>query len=548
MRLDELLAGVGVTAEVDQTLTVRDVALRPEKVKPGDLFCLCRLPWLARPGRAAVALRNGAAAVLLDDNSYEIGRLERKQVPIVRVPDANQAYAKVCSNYFGNAHRDLALFGVTGTKGKSTTCHLIEEALRGGGLQTGVISSVMRRSPRGETVGTLTTPEPYELHETLKGMLEEGATHVVLEASSIGLAESRLHGVRFDAVVFTNLGSEHLEYHGGKLAYGDVKRTLFCDSRFHRSESTLCVVNADDPFGVGLMAEAAGRKISYGIEQGDMRIAVGGATLDQMAVTLDGVKFRTSLVGRYNALNLLAAYIVSRDTLGSEAQAMDSIRNASPLPGRRERVATRNGPDIFVDYAHTPEGVAAVLDSFAEVRKERVLVAVAGCSGSSDKAKRPMIAQAAIERSDLLILTTENPRFEDPLGILREMEEGVDAKTLHKSGRLEVIPDRQEAINLAIRRAHPAGIVVILGRGSERFQEVGGEKRPFDDREAARKAVRKLEEVASTPIPHGARDPVDRTVRSSPSDRSPRRNKPRRSLESLAASALKRGAKSERNP
>lgn len=481
--LHELLAGVDVLNEYDGSIAVSSIAIDPELAHGASLFIND-----GGSRSAAKAAANGAHLLVLDARNRDAATLRARGATVILVPDIQRACAVACANYFGNAHRELVLIGVTGTKGKTTTTHLIDEIVRRAGHRTTLVSSVTRRTPEREFAAKLTTPGPFELHELLRQGAAQGATHAVIEVSSIGLAEQRIHGLRFASVVFTNLGADHLEYHGGRAGYMAAKRRLFTSE--YTSDASVCVLNADDPFAAELSRAAAGRVVTYGIRGGDVRPEHPSLRLSGTSARILGIDIETSLIGEHNLYNVLAAVTLAREIVDDPARIVaEAVSQACAPPGRLERVPTTSALDVFVDYAHTPESVEAVLRAVVGVAGHRRRVVVVGCGGQSDRAKRPLIARAAFDGSDVCILTSDNPRHEDPLAIIEQMLAGIPVGNLMRRDRLRVIVDRRDAIATAISHAHPDGIVLLLGKGDERVQEVRGRAFPFHDRQVAQEIL-----------------------------------------------------------
>jgi len=451
----------------------------------GTLFFKCR--YWGIEATAAEAIANGAPFVVLQQGDPEIAALPPAITRIV-VRDVNQAFAIACARFYGQAHRDLTLIGVTGTKGKTTVCHLVDAALRHAGLRTGLMTSLTRKLPSGEFKAPNTTSVPLRLHRFLGRVRHQRGTHAVLEVSSIGIAESRVYGLRFAAVAFTNLGSEHLEYHGGRDAYLAAKQRLFTEA----SRDTLCAINTDDPAGRIIAESATGRVVTFGLRDADLVPESWSFDADGMRLRIEGREMRLPMFGEHNVYNALAAIAIARDIVGSTATAMDAMQSITPLPGRLQRVPTPLGVDVYVDYAHTPESVEAALRAVAAVSGPRKRVALIGCSASSDHSKRPLIARAASAGADLCIFTTDNPESELPAAILSEMLAGLDP-ALAQSGRVRTIEDRAAAIAAAIELAMPDGTVVLMGKGSEQTQLVNGRRLAHNDYEVAADALRALE-------------------------------------------------------
>lgn len=459
----------------------------------GDRYLLvkCDYPWLASDIDPQQAYRNGIRYAVLAEHDPAGVAFRSAGIDCVYVPDVNRAYAVACGNLFGRVHERMMLFAVTGTKGKTTTCHLIEAVLRHAGIPSGLLSSVVHRGPAGEKRSISTTPEPLSLHQSLFSIYQQGARHVVIEASSIGIAEERLHALRFAVAVFTNLGTDHLGYHQDRESYFAAKQRLFTDASMQVRRGALAIINADDALGARLASEAMGRVVTYGIRDGEVRPERYESDLNGVAMRLAGYDLRSRLLGEHNVHNFLAAFAATLPVVGSAATVVAGLSAAEPVPGRLERVPTSTGLDVFVDYARTPESIEAVLRSLRSVSGSRRLVTVIGCSANTDSEKRPLVGRAAVAGSDLCVATVAHPRFEEPMRIIESMLEEVDAEELRT--RVTIVPDRRTAIRTAIELALPDGVVAVLGKGNEKSQEIGGAVLPFDDREVTRTLLQEFE-------------------------------------------------------
>jgi UDP-N-acetylmuramoyl-L-alanyl-D-glutamate--2,6-diaminopimelate ligase len=484
LSLERLLAGTGIVG-TGGGMDLGSMLLQPRQLQSGNFFFKLRSPQFRRS--AAEAVGRGAKGVVLEAGDPEEANVP-SGVPYVIVDDVNRAFARVCSRLFGDAHEGLVLIGITGTKGKTTVCHLVDGALRACGLRVGLLSSLVRRLPDLECAAPNTTPDALSLHSFLADLRRRGGTHAVIEVSSIGIAEERIFGLRFDALALTNLGSDHLEYHGGREAYIAVKRRLFIEPAFHRSASTLCAFNADDPICREIAKSSLGRVMTFGFAAADVTPEDYQSSIDGITLRLNGHELKSPLFGRHNASNLLAAATIVRDVMQSES-AFRQLQNVTALPGRMERLTTTAGVDVYVDYAHTPESVRAALDAVREIAAGRRIVSLVGCSGNSDRAKRPLMARAAMEGSDLCIFTSDNPGDEHPASIVMDMLRGTAGAA---EGRVKTVLDRSLAIAHAIREALPDGIVVLMGKGVEKFQRIAGASIPHSDHEAAARVLREV--------------------------------------------------------
>lgn len=497
VKLAELFAGIDVQLppRADR-VEVRALAVDSRKAGPGTLFAA--LKGVAADGAdfAAQAVQGGAVAVLCDRE------LDVTPAVLVVARDARRAFSQAASRFHGEPSKRMRLVGVTGTNGKTTTTYLVDQLASAAGLPTAVVGTVEARWPGGRSPATHTTPESHELQELLARIAQAGADVVAMEVSSHALAQERVSGCTFAAAAFTNLTRDHLDYHGTIEAYFEAKARLF---RELLPKGAPAVLNLDDPRGAELAREIRG-SIGFTVR------GVKGAALEARSIESDlaGLRFElrgrfgeatieSPLIGAHNAENLLAALgLLLGLGLPLDQLARTTIQ-ARGAPGRLERVPDPGGRVVLVDYAHTDDALARVLDAVRAAAEARV-ICVFGCGGDRDRGKRPLMGQAAARRADLVVATSDNPRTEDPLSILAEIEPGL-AKHKRKMGISDaragrdgycIIPDRAQAIELALRSARSGDAVVIAGKGHEDYQIVGSEKRPFDDRVEARRALEAL--------------------------------------------------------
>jgi UDP-N-acetylmuramoyl-L-alanyl-D-glutamate--2,6-diaminopimelate ligase len=506
VRLEALLDGVPFRKDFDASPDFTGIGFQtsfspPRKAAggpastgaPGDGYLLarCDYPWLGPKIDPEQAHRNGVRYAVVSEVDSAAGvAFLRAGLECVYVADVNRAYAVACANLFGRVHERMMLFGVTGTKGKTSTCHLIDSVLRHAGIPSGLLSSLVHRGPAAEKKSSNTTPEPLNLQHSLFSIYRQGARHAVVEVSSIGIVEERLHPLRFSVAVFTNLGMDHLGYHHDRESYFAAKQRLFSDASMQVRRGARSVINADDAMGARLAAAARGAVVTYGIRGGDIRPEQYASDLGGVTMRLAGCDLRSRFLGEHNVYNFLAAFAATLPVVGSAAKVVEGLSAAEPVPGRLERVPTTNALDVFVDYARTPESIEAVLRSLRSLSGARRLVTVIGCSAQTDAEKRPLVGRAAVAGSDRCVATVAHPRFEEPMRIIESMLEDVDAEDLRS--RVTIVPDRRAAIRTAIELAAPDGLVAILGKGSERTQEIGGVFLPFDDREVARTVLQEL--------------------------------------------------------
>jgi UDP-N-acetylmuramoyl-L-alanyl-D-glutamate--2,6-diaminopimelate ligase len=500
--LRELFAGVeAAVPEGAAPVDVRALAVDSRRVNPGTLFAA--LPGVNAHGSQFVgeAVQRGAVAVLA-------GAPLEAAVPVVVARNPRKAFSLAAARFHGEPSRRLSLFGVTGTNGKTTSAYLIEQISAARGLRTGLIGTVESRWPGGRLPATHTTPESHELQALLRRMLEAGAEVVAMEVSSHALSQERAAGCVFAGAAFTNLTRDHLDYHGTLDAYFEAKAKLF---RELLPRGAPAVLNFDDervrglagelPHAIGFTVRGApGAALAAQEIQGDLqglrfRLRSAAPLPDEL------VEVTSPLVGAHNAENLLAAIGVLAGTGVSLREIASVVPECAGAPGRLERVPDRGGRVVLVDYAHTDDALARVLDALRSARAPRI-VCLFGCGGDRDRGKRPLMGAAAGARADLVVATSDNPRSEDPLAILAEIEPGLvragKARLDPRHARMGmsgycVVPDRREAIELALRSAQPGDAVLIAGKGHEDYQIVGTERRRFDDRAEARRVLQELE-------------------------------------------------------
>ncbi len=487
--LGPLLAEAGVVplTPVPASLLVLGVRIDSRAVTPGDLFFALRgaVDDGARHARHAVA--NGAVAVVAESPAPS----PDPGVPWVRVAEARLAMGLVAREWFGRPDEAMTLVGITGTKGKTTVAYLVESIARAAGRSAGRIGTVGYAFGGRETEAARTTPEATDLYELLATMRDGGTELVAMEVSSHALALHRVAGARFPVAAFLNLGSDHLEFHGGSDAYFEAKASLF--DRLGPGDTA--ILPSDDPRGPVLGARTRARTLVFGHgSEADVRIEEEHSGLSGSAarfMTPRGrLDVRTALPGSFNVLNAAAAAACGI-ALGFEIPAIAAgIEGLALVPGRLEPVTAGQPFTVFVDYAHTEESLAAVLDAVRDLTVRRLFV-VFGCGGDRDRGKRFGMGRAAAVRADRIVVTSDNPRGEDPLAILRDIEAGV-VSVAGAAERSVFCPDRAVAIRVALGEARSGDAVVIAGKGHETTQTVAGRAQPFDDREVARRGLEAL--------------------------------------------------------
>ncbi len=491
MRLAELLAGVDVVA-IDGAGDPEIAEVRDDSraLSAGDLFVATRGQTVDGHAYVAGAAARGAVAVVVEDDVPFAGTR-------VRVRSSAVALAQIAANRYGRPADALTLIAITGTNGKTTTTFLAESLARAAGGQAGVLTTVTYRYGNIERPAPFTTPTPLVLHATLAEMRAAGVTHVAMEASSHALALERLAGVRFAVAAFTNLTQDHLDFHGTMERYRDAKALLF---REHLAANGVGVINLDGEGGEWMLSQVRGRALSVSATRAaDIRVTRAEQTVDgiaaEFATPVGPVGFRSPLIGAFNLENLGVAVGIGV-ALGLSAEGIArGLGDVGGVPGRLERVDNDRGFGIFVDYAHTPDALERVMAALKPLTRGRLIV-VFGCGGDRDRTKRPIMGRLVARDADLPIVTSDNPRTEDPAAIVAQIVDGVKAQ---RSDGFVVEIDRHRAIAGAIAAARAGDVVLIAGKGHEDYQIIGKVKQHFDDRQEAKSALAKL----ANPAPNG---------------------------------------------
>ncbi|MEQ6291155.1 UDP-N-acetylmuramoyl-L-alanyl-D-glutamate--2,6-diaminopimelate ligase [Vogesella sp. GCM10023246] len=471
-----VLQGLGVA--------VSRVETDSRRVLPGDLFLACRGEYSDGRDFIAAALEKGAAAVLWDDaDGFQWS--PAWQVPNLPVANLRANAGIVAAHVYGYPSRDMAVVGITGTNGKTSISHWLAQAYALLGEKAALIGTVGNGFYGELTQTTHTTPDPITVQQKLAEYRRQGASVVSMEVSSHGLDQFRVNGVAFRSAVFTNLTRDHLDYHGSMEQYGASKAKLF-----HWQGLQHAVINADDEFGRTLAAgidAAHTQVITYGLEQGDVRPLSLAANLDGLQLTVTtpwgDADIKSPLLGRFNAANMLACLAVlcaNGVALDDAARVLGKIQ---PARGRMQRIGSSLEPLVVVDYAHTPDALDKALATLSDIRPAgSKLFCVFGCGGDRDKGKRPIMGGIAERIADVAVVTSDNPRSEDPQAIISDIVAGMQA-----AGHVEI--DRAAAIHWAVLQARVGDVVLIAGKGHEEYQDIAGVKHPFSDFRVAEDAL-----------------------------------------------------------
>jgi UDP-N-acetylmuramoyl-L-alanyl-D-glutamate--2,6-diaminopimelate ligase len=504
MQLAELINALSRSNVKGTTLVdIKQLSHDSKQVGADGLFVA--LKGAHRNGHAFVAeaIASGARAVIVEEETVAGG-----DVTVITVPDTRIALAEAADCFFGHPSRHLTVIGITGTNGKTTTTFLVESILKQAGYRPGVIGTIDYRFGDTCRPAPNTTPNALVLQGIVKEMVDAGVTHLIIEVSSHALEQHRVEHLDFDVAVFTNLSAEHLDYHGSMENYGRSKQLLFSHYLPRSSKGRkYALINYDDDFGKTLCTVSKSQLLRYGIREGieisvkDMSLNHSGTFL-RVQTPAGDVELRSSLIGSFNCENILAALSVAITQNIPLPVISQGITRLTRIPGRLEQVPNSRGLTILIDYAHTSDALAQVLDTLRALGPKR-LITVFGCGGDRDTTKRGPMGDEATRRSDITIITSDNPRTENPQDIIEQIEAGIDKKAITKLTRQTlganghhpgyvIIPDRREAIGTAVGLSKPGDILLIAGKGHEDYQIIGTTRHRFSDREAVSSALSRL--------------------------------------------------------
>jgi UDP-N-acetylmuramoyl-L-alanyl-D-glutamate--2,6-diaminopimelate ligase len=444
------------------------------------------------------AVKKGARYIV---HEQEVSPEQKAEATFIRVHDSRRALGKLGKRFYKNPSSDLTLLGVTGTNGKTTVTYFLESILKKAGSRCGVVGTINYRYGKNIYEAPQTTPESLDLQRILREMVDAGVTHAVMEVSSHAIDQGRVRDCRFDVGIFTNLSQDHLDYHETMESYFHAKKKFFDEQL---TEDARILINADDPWGARLLREIGRPVMTYGIDApadvsaSDFELSIDGIEADVKAYD-KAFALRSPVIGRFNLYNILAATAAALCLDIPEESIRAGIEELLYIPGRFERVSDSTQPATFVDYAHTEDALRKILGSLAAFRRDRIIT-VFGCGGDRDRTKRPRMGSAVSDLSDLTIITSDNPRTEDPLTIIGDREKGIERTSAAKLTPTEiaegvdkkgytVVPDRLSAIELALSVARIGDIVLIAGKGHEDYQILGTKRIFFDDSIVAKEVL-----------------------------------------------------------
>lgn len=430
------------------------------------------------------AIELGAIAIVCEEMPEQLN----DKVTYVKVDSTSQALGVIASNYYDDPSAQMKLVGITGTNGKTTSATLMYNLFRQLGYKAGLLSTVINRIHNQEIEATHTTPDALQLNALLREMVDAGLTHCFMEVSSHAVHQGRVNGLTFTGGVFTNITHDHLDYHGSFNEYIKAKKGFFD----MLPADAFALVNHDDQHWETMVQDTRAKVHTYAIKSvGDFRAKIIENRFEGLQLNIDGSDIWTKLIGGFNAYNILTVYAVA-SLLGEEAMdVLTTISTLNSIEGRFEYMKTETDITAIVDYAHTPDALENVLKTIDDIRSgtEKV-ISVVGCGGDRDAEKRPLMAGIACTMSDRVVFTSDNPRTEDPQKIIEDMQKGVEQKYYRKTVS---VPDRREAIKMACSMAQTGDILLIAGKGHEKYQEINGERFPFDDMQVVGETLKMLE-------------------------------------------------------
>lgn len=483
--LKDILYKVRLVQVVGSTdVEVNDICFDSRQVNDGSLFVATKGVQVDGHKFISVAIDNGAKVVVCQELPTDLS----KDVVYVKVEDSAESLGLLAANFYDNPSSDLELVGITGTNGKTTCVTLLFNLFKELGYHCGLISTVVNKIGDRDVVATHTTPNAVELNRLLAEMVEDGVSYCFMEVSSHALVQNRVAGVDFKLAAFTNITHDHLDYHGTFKEYIDAKKLLFD----HLTGDSIALYNADDRNGSVMVQNSKAKVFTYAQKSvADFKVKVVENQLSGLVLNIDGNELWSSLIGSFNAYNIVTVYAIAVLLKQDNLEVLTAISKLKNVSGRFDYIQSKSGVTAIVDYAHTPDALKNVLSTIDNIRTgNEQVISLVGCGGDRDIDKRPKMADIACQLSDKVILTSDNPRTEDPNEIIKHMKAGVDPVDYKKT---LTIVDRHEAIRTACMLAQPGDIILVAGKGHESYQEVNGVRAHFDDMEELETTFKNLE-------------------------------------------------------
>jgi len=471
--LKDILFGVSIVDLLGSTLVaINTVTCHSQSVKKDSLFIA--IQGTKKDGNLFIkeSITKGSIAILCEKFPKETN----SEITYIQVKSASKAYSIIAGNWFDRPSENLNIIGITGTNGKTTTASLLHQLFENNLIKSGLISTVKISIHNKNYPATHTTPDAWQIQKHLSDMVKAGCKLVFIEVSSHGLVQNRVEGIRFKGGIFTNISRDHLDYHKTLDNYVIAKKLLFDNL----SSSAFALINRDDKYGETMISGSKAKKISYGIiRDSDIKARVLESHIGGTLISINQRECWMKLIGDFNVYNVSAVYGAAIELGMTADEALQGISTLNPINGRFQKIEGPKGITGIIDYAHTPDALKKILSSLQKFRKPpQRIITIIGCGGDRDKGKRPEMASIASRLSDYVILTSDNPRSESPEAILRDMECGLKKPDMKYC--ISIV-DRSQGIRLACQNANPNDIILLAGKGHEKFQEINGEKMPFDD-------------------------------------------------------------------
>ncbi|NNC94157.1 MAG: UDP-N-acetylmuramoyl-L-alanyl-D-glutamate--2,6-diaminopimelate ligase [Chitinophagales bacterium] len=484
--LRDILYGCSIKEVIGSTdVRVKGISFDSRKVKSGSVFIAVKGVNVDGHDFIEQAIENGASIIIAEKLPVQ----KNEDLTYIKVEHSANALGILADNFYDKPSTKLRLIGITGTNGKTTIASLLYQLFTELDGNVGLISTVRYMIGKKEEAATHTTPDPISLNRLLSDMVDNGCEHCFMEVSSHAIHQERIAGLKFSGAVFTNISHDHLDYHGTFREYINVKKRFFDQL----SKDAFSLINMDDQNGRIMRQNTLSSRFGYSLhKQSEFKGKVLESSLRGLVMMIDGEEVYTKLIGNFNAYNLLAVYGVSRLLGVDKMEALTVISKLEAAEGRFDYIVSGKEHILgIVDYAHTPDALHKVLETISKIRQEgNRIIAVVGCGGDRDAAKRPIMAKVACQLSDRVIFTSDNPRSESPESIIEQMEKGIGSADRKK---VISIVDRKEAIKTACSFANPEDIVLVAGKGHEKYQEIMGEKLPFDDKKILAEIFKQLD-------------------------------------------------------
>ena len=482
--LREIVYKVSIEAVKGSTdIAINTIDFDSRNIGSNDLFIAIRGTQSNGHDFINKAIQQGATAIVCDIFPAEIA----EGITYIQVKDTNKALAFIAANYYGNPSHSLKLVGITGTNGKTTIASLLHQLFQKAGNKVGLLSTVKIMVDEVEYKATHTTPDSITINKYLREMVDNGVTHCFMEVSSHGIHQQRTEALQFEGGVFTNLSHDHLDYHPTFAAYSDIKKSFFD----YLPKSAFALVNIDDKNGPVMLQNTTAKKLTYALKSyANYRAQILESQMSGLLMKINENEVWVRLIGTFNAYNLLAIYGTAVELGLDSFDVLRLLSELESVSGRFQYIISNEKITAIVDYAHTPDALENVLKTINDIRtKNEQLITIVGCGGDRDKTKRPIMANIATTLSDKVIITSDNPRTENPETIIAEMEKGVEPQNFKKAVS---ITDRKQAIKTACQLAQPNDIILIAGKGHEAYQEINGVRYDFDDMQIVKELLIQL--------------------------------------------------------